>query len=371
MKPLRVRIVGGSLAGIFAGILLQRAGHDVKIFERSAGGLAGRGAGLVGQQDLFRILHRIGCNHVARVGVVAHERIHLDRKGNVAETMHTPQMQISWDHLYDTVASHIEGDRYVLGRQAIDIRDTATGAEIVFADGTCETADLVIGADGIGSIVRKSLNPQEYQNEFAGYVAWRGLMPEQLLPSGASLLLERFAFFVTRGSHALGYLVPGPNGETAKGSRRYNWVWYRKVESDGLAEFFTDQDGKMHWFSLPRGGLSMERRDTLRADAAATLPPQFVLAVAAEETPSIQGIFDYEAPRMVGKSLALIGDAAFVVRPHTAMGVSKAAGDVMALCDVLSAEYDLPTALRRFERERSTVGREVAAYGRRLGATAL
>lgn len=54
MKQLRVRIIGGSLAGLFAGILLQRDGHDVKMFERSASGLAGRGAGLVGQQDLFR-----------------------------------------------------------------------------------------------------------------------------------------------------------------------------------------------------------------------------------------------------------------------------------------------------------------------------
>ena len=371
MKPSRVRIIGGSLAGLFAGILLQSDGHDVKIFERSASGLAGRGAGLVGQQDLFRILRQIGCEHVARVGIVAQERIYLDRDGNVAETIQTAQMQISWDYLYQTVASRIEGDRYVLGRQAVDIRDAAAGAEIVFADGTSETADLVIGADGIGSVVRKSLNPEQYENEFAGYVAWRGLMPEQLLPREASLLLERFAFFVTRGSHTLGYLVPGSNGEMTRGSRRYNWVWYRKIERDELAKFFTASDGKPHSFSLPRGGLSMARRERLRVEAAATLPPQFALAVAAEESPSIQGIFDYEAPKMVGRSLALIGDAAFVVRPHTAMGVSKAAGDVMALRDALATEHDISTALRRFEHERNSIGRKIATYGRRLGESAL
>ena len=71
MKPLRIRIVGGSLAGLFAGILLQKAGHDVKIYERSISGLGGRGAGLVGQHDLLRILRLIGCEHVARIGVVA------------------------------------------------------------------------------------------------------------------------------------------------------------------------------------------------------------------------------------------------------------------------------------------------------------
>ena len=101
------------------------------------------------------------------------------------------------------------------------------------------------------------------------------------------------------------------------------------------------------------------------------LPPQFSLAVAAEATPSIQGIFDYEAPRMIGKSIALVGDAAFVVRPHTAMGVSKAAGDVMSLSACLASEKDVPTALQRYEADRIFIGREIAAYGRQLGASAL
>lgn len=80
---------------------------------------------------------------------MAHERIYLDREGNVAETIHTPQMQISWDYLYHTVASQIEGDRYVLGRKAADIRDAAAGAEIVFADGTSEMRILLSARTGL------------------------------------------------------------------------------------------------------------------------------------------------------------------------------------------------------------------------------
>ena len=153
--------------------------------------------------------------------------------------------------------------------------------------------------------------------------------------------------------------------------RRYNWVWYRPAPADTLAELFTDRSGQTFEFSLPRGGLSEERRDALRRDASELLPPQFALAVSAEDTPSIQGIFDYRAPRMVGRSVALIGDAAFVVRPHTAMGVSKAAGDVLALQRHVSAEDDLGVALSLYEEERRPVGEEIAAYGRRLGASAL
>jgi len=72
-------------------------------------------------------------------------------------------------------------------------------------------------------------------------------------------------------------------------------------------------------------------RDDLVRVAEETLPPQFANAVSAERSPFIQAIFDYAAPIMVTKRIALLGDAAFVVRPHTAMGVSKAAGDALAL----------------------------------------
>jgi 2-polyprenyl-6-methoxyphenol hydroxylase-like FAD-dependent oxidoreductase len=326
---------------------------------------------LVAQQEVFRMLRLIGCEHVARIGVVARERIYLELDGQVAQTLATPQTQVSWDVLYETVASHIASDHYELGRAVERVSDGPDRAMIRFSDGTSEEADLVIGADGVGSVVRRAVNPDNHTNSFAGYVAWRGLIPETALPEGTGLLLERFAFYVTRGVHVLGYLVPGSTGEIANGERRYNWVWYRKVAADELAELFTDCSGQTFEFSLPRGGLSKGRRDGLRRDAFDVLPPQFALAVAAEDMPSIQGIFDYEAPRMVGRSIALIGDAAFVVRPHTAMGVSKAAGDVLALQRRLAAESDLGAVLLAYEGERLPVGEEIAAYGRRLGASAL
>lgn len=371
MKPLRIRIVGGSLAGLFAGVLLQRDGHDVRIYERSAHGLDGRGAGLVPQQEVFRMLRLIGCEDIAHIGVVANERIYLDAQGRVAQTLATPQMQISWDVLYAAVASRLDGDSYLLDRQVGRIVDGAHGATIHFADGRQEEADLVIGADGLGSVVRGAVNPHQHTNHYAGYVAWRGLIAETAVPREAAILLDRFAFYVAPGAHALGYLVPGPQGQLEPGERRYNWVWYRKVTADSLPDLLTDLGGRTSEFSLPRGGLSDARLQQLRRDALEVLPPQFALVVNAEASPSIQAIFDYESPRMVGRSVALIGDAAFVVRPHTAMGVSKAAGDVLALQQHLAAELELSAALSRFEGERIPVGRQIAAYGRQLGASAL
>lgn len=371
MRALSISIVGGSLGGLFAALLLRRDGHEVRIHERSRHGLAGRGAGLVPQSEVFQMLRLLGHEPVAHIGVTARERIYLDRAGSVVQRLATPQMQVSWDVLYETLAGELDEGHYSLGQEAETVEPAERGAILRFRDGSTRAADLVIGADGIGSVVRKIVNPEHHDNRYAGYAAWRGLVPETALPPAAALLLERLAFYVTTGAHALGYLVPGPQGEMAPGERRYNWVWYRPSEAKALAELFTDAQGQVHRFSLPRGGLSPERLDALRRDAGEILPPQFALAVATEATPSIQGIFDYEAPRMVRGPIALIGDAAFVVRPHTAMGVSKAAGDVMALRRHLAATEDLEQALIGFERERLAIGREIAAYGRRLGGSAL
>ncbi len=370
MKPLTICIAGGSLAGLFTAILLQQDGHDVKVYERSSSGLGGRGAGLVPQQNLFEVLDQIGCEDVTHVGVVAKERIYLDAGGRVAQRQKTPQMQISWDYLFERVSSRLLADTYRLGHHVDAVREGPDGVMLSFADGTEERADLVIGADGLGSAIRKAVN-RHSENAFAGYVAWRGLIPETRLPADASLLLDRFAFYITPGIHVLGYLVPGPLGETQQGQRRYNWVWYRPTPADELGRTFTGRDGRHFEYSLPRRELTEQRREQLRRDASSLLPPQLALAVEAEENPSIQGIFDYKAEQMVSPRMALVGDAAFVVRPHTAMGVSKAAGDAMALRDALRQTDDLPTALSRYQRSRLPVGKAIAAYGRRLAETAI
>src|SRR5260370_42020075 len=107
---LRIRIVGGSLGGLFAAALLRMDGHQVRIYERSESGLAGRGAGLVGPRDIFAILRVVGCEHVAHVGVVALERITFNREGGVVPRQTTPQMQICWVKLYGAFRARVAHD---------------------------------------------------------------------------------------------------------------------------------------------------------------------------------------------------------------------------------------------------------------------
>lgn len=364
-----VAVVGGSIGGLFAAALLTRAGHRVTVFERSVHGLARRGAGLVAQQELFELLHRLGRDDAARVGVVAHERITLARDGRVATRDPSPQTQLSWDHLYDVLRSELPAEAYRLSSAVARVDTTEQHALVQFAHGRQESFDLVIGADGLSSVTRAAVAPEHHTNSYAGYVTWRGLVPERSLPADAAdTLLDRFAFFNGPAAHMLGYLVPGPAGEVQRGDRRYNWVWYRPLTTEQLRALMTRSGRAPDGVSLAPGQLPAGLRDALVADAARELPPPFAAAVEAEHEPFLQAIFDYVPPRMTRGRLALLGDAAVMVRPHTAMGAAKAAGDALLLTDLLD-ESPLDEALRRYDAERLPVGRAISDYGRRLAAS--
>jgi 2-polyprenyl-6-methoxyphenol hydroxylase-like FAD-dependent oxidoreductase len=364
---MRIAIAGGSMAGLIAAVLLRRGGHDVHVYERSISGLEGRGAGLVAQREVFDLLRIIGRDEVARLGVMARERITLDRAGAVTSIDATPQMQVSWDHLYVAVRMQIPDDAYHLGRGTVAAGQDDGGAWLELEDGTRIHADLVIGADGIGSAVRRSLLPQDSGPLYTGYVAWRALVPERLLPAtAADMLSDRFAFYHMPGGQALGYTVAGARGELAPGERRYNAVWYRTTPD--LPATLTDRTGRVHPYSLPPGGVRPQAAHELLAAAHDLLPPPFADAFAAEPQPFVQAIFDMETPRLVDRRIALIGDAAFVARPHTAMGVAKAAGDAMALARAVALGWT-SHARTAFEAERLAAGTAIVAYGRRLGAS--
>ena len=365
-KRLDIGVVGGSIGGLFAAALLVADGHTVTVLERSRVGLARRGAGLVAQQDLFDLLHEVGRDD-ARVGVVATERITLDRDGRVVYRDPTPQTQLSWDHLYEVFRGMIPADSYRLDHAVRRVRSSERDASVELADGRQLTFDLVIGADGLNSVTRFAVVPEHPTNTYVGYVTWRGLVPEASLPAAsAGPLLGRFGFYTGPRSHILGYLVPGAGGEVVPGDRRYNWVWYRSLARRELTELMVESGRAAESVSLAPGELPDSLRNDLVRAAARELPEAFALAVAAEPKPFLQAIFDFVPPRMSTHRVALLGDAAVVVRPHTAMGAAKAAGDALALAALLR-QLPVPEALALYQRDRLAVGRAIAEYGRRLG----
>jgi 2-polyprenyl-6-methoxyphenol hydroxylase-like FAD-dependent oxidoreductase len=361
-------IVGGSVGGLFIGTLLQRQGWKVEIYERSSSGLAGKGAGFVPQQEVAEILREIHREDVLQTGVVANERIFLDRNGEIQGLVKTPQAQMSWDLLYQAWRDQIPSQYYHLSSGVVLVSTTQDFAEVQLSDRSIHREDLVIGADGIGSVVRPAVAPNSHP-QYAGYAAFRGLSPERELPEqGANVVSDRFTFFDATGSQFLGYTVAGADGSTRTGERRYNWVWYRQLSLERFAKALESNSGEGRSFSAPRGGgLSAKTEEELHAAARVRLPAVLSEIVAKEKAPFLQGIFDYETPAMYRGRVALLGDAAFVVRPHTAMGIAKAAADAMELRDALVEEASVEAAFHRYSARRMIAGSQIARHGQRLG----
>src|SRR5258708_1254463 len=107
----------------------------------------------------------------------------------------------------------------------------------------------------------------------------------------------------------------------------------------------------------------------MRAYAEKMLPEPFKTLVAATKEPFVQSILDYEAPKMPFGRIALLGDAGFIPRPHTAASTSKAAANATALVDVLNYnDNDVKASLLAWEPGQMTLGRYLTEHGRVLGS---
>jgi 2-polyprenyl-6-methoxyphenol hydroxylase-like FAD-dependent oxidoreductase len=328
-------IIGGSLAGLFTATTLRNAGWDVDVFERSPHELDSRGGGIVLQPDVLAAFDFAGIRHSRALGVASGDRIYLDRDDRVVQRTFMPQTQTSWNVLHGTLSGALAAERVHRGETLLRVEQDGSGVRAHFASGRVASADLLVGADGGRSTVRSQLTPALVPT-YAGYVAWRGLAPESRVSARATATLGgTFAFQQGDGHMLLAYLVPGEDGSTAYGRRRWNWVWYRPVPQADLPSLMTDRDGRAHGFSLPPGAAKDEDMTQLREAAAAMLAPSFQDLVAATEAPFVQAILDLRSSRMVFDRIVLLGDAAFIPRPHTAGSSAKAAADALALARLL------------------------------------
>jgi 2-polyprenyl-6-methoxyphenol hydroxylase-like FAD-dependent oxidoreductase len=368
MSP-RALIIGGSLGGLLAANTLRAIGWRVDVFERSPHALDSRGGGIVLQPDVLHAFHFAGIRPAGPLGVASGDRIYLDRAGAVVRRDRQPQTQTSWNMLHGTLRRALPDGCLHPGETLARFDQAGGQVRAEFASGRVETGDLLIGADGARSTVRSLLLP-DVAPDYAGYVAWRGLVPEGELDAAHRALLDGvFAFqHDEREQMLLEYLVPGEDGATAPGHRRWNWVWYRKVPLDGLPALLTDRSGRTHAFSLPPGALPDAQAARLRADAAGLLAPPFHALVQRTKEPFVQAILDLAVPRMVSGRVLLLGDAAFVPRPHTAGGAAKAAANALALAQALQrTDQPIDARLREWETLQLRAGRAMVDWGRRMG----
>ncbi len=333
------------------------------VSERVAVPLSGRGAGIVTHPALRRILESLGLDTATAFGVPVARRVMLGVDGAVLASRDCPQVMTSWDRLFRLLRGAWPDAQYALGEALTGVTEGPGGVVAQFENGTVREAALLVGADGIRSAVRAACFGA-VAPAYAGYVAWRGMVAEGDVPPA---LFGQFGFCLPPGEQMLGYPVAGADDDLRPGRRRYNFVWYRPADGAALSRLLTDAGGRVHEGAIPPPLIRPDVVAAMRADAERVLAPAFAAVVRATPQPFLQPVYDLASTRMVTGRVALMGDSAFVARPHLGAGVTKAAEDAWALAAALT-EGGLADGLAAYEATRMPAGRDLVARGRALGA---
>ena len=344
---LSIAIVGGGIGGLSAALHLLKAGFDVHVFEQSPV-LTEVGAGLVVSPNASRLLHRLGlAAGMDAVGVRplgTRQRRWQDgrtlaltrTREEIAARFGAPLYLFHRGDLLALLAQALPAGRLHLGRRCTGFADRGDRVEVRFANGDTFDADVMVGADGIHSVVRHSLLGDE-RPRFTGCVAYRGLVPAERV---AHLDIENTTTnWMGPGRHFVHYYVSA--------GRLFNFVGL--LEQDAWIEESWTEPGRVADLAAAYAGFHPQVRGII---AAATATFKWALL---DRDP---------LPRWSFNRVTLLGDACHPMLPFLGQGGAQAIEDGATLAACLTAGGgDVPAALLRYEalrRPRSARCQEVS-----------
>ncbi|WP_254390698.1 FAD-dependent monooxygenase [Streptomyces sp. AC550_RSS872] len=330
-------VMGGGIAGAGAALALHKAGFDVTVYEAHPDSAEDIGAFLTLASNGMRALAQTDASHaVTAIGFPLTSMRVLDDTG--AERAQVPLGEAGTPHLRYrclrrgdlNAALQTEVTRRGIGihhgRRLVSVEDGPDTVTAHFADGSRATGDLLIGADGLNSTVRRLISPDTPptyagQHVFYGYT---GEAPQAGRPETITMV---------RGSSvAFGYAV-SPDGET---------YWFARVTDAPLAADALAEGTPTRWRDLL---LPLLRKDaTPAADLVAATTPDHLMVTNATDLPT-------GTPWRSGRTL-IIGDAAHAASPATGQGASMALEDAVVLAKSLRDAPDTQSALALYERLR-------------------
>lgn len=366
---LEVLISGGSMGGLFSAIALRQAGHNVTVFERTERGkMKERGAGIIAHPEMLTYLERQGIASWDEITATTNRIHHLGRDGTAVDTEGHAVYTTSWDTVYRAMRAALPDSDYVMGKETTDVTQTDDSVTLTFADGDTATGDLLVVAEGYRSPTREQFVP-EREPSYAGYVAYRGTVAEaDVVDEYPKRFSDIYNLFHAPNSQFLTYPVPGPNGETAYGERRINWVWYLPFdEGPELDDILYDNQGRQRSHSLPPGLMREDVREKQLAVAEDILAPQLSWLVRQTAEPFVQCIYDLALPKLVFGRACILGDAAFFIRPHMASGTAHAVSDALELAESLHTTDTMESALASWEHGQVEKGYRLVEEAERRG----
>ena len=347
---MRAVVVGGGLGGMAAAVALTRAGLDVEVYEQ-ARRLTEVGAGVSLAPNGLRMLDRLGVSDgIGRLGARYATSQLLLSDGRPARYEAHEFVQpgrnvgIHRADLLALLAGQLPPGTVRTGHRCTGFSQDAGGAAVGFADGTTATADVVIGADGMHSVLREFVvTPAE--PVFSGVMAYRGLVPrpDGYPPDAIRLWTgesKHFLAFPVRAGQLLNYVGFVPSDPSVRES------WSAPGDPAALAAAFAGWD--------PVTG-------------------EIIAAVSGPGGTGFRWAMYDRAPlpRWTNGRLTLLGDAAHPMLPHLAQGVNQAVEDAVVLATLLGAcpgPSGVPRALAAYQDLRLDRTARVQLGSRRTGA---
>ncbi|MFF7640087.1 FAD-dependent monooxygenase [Streptomyces canus] len=334
----RIAVVGAGIGGLAAAGFLRRAGLTATVHEQ-ASVLTEVGAGLVAAPNVVRLLRRLDVMEPFLRRAVVLERAWEFRRWADGSVLSVEKLTGVCERLYgertyvlhradllDTLRSAVPGEWIRLGARCTSVDETdGDGVVLRFADGTLVEADVVIGADGMHSVVRGALT-EPAPPEHSGLCAFRALVPASAAPEFArrpahTIWLgpgRHFVHYPIAGGEAVNVVAVAPAGDHTRES------WSATASPEEFGAEFADWD------------------------------PRVRALIAAGGTPGRWALLDRAPLRRWSRGgITLLGDAAHPMFPFFAQGAAQAVEDAAVLARCLADSPDDPrAALRRYESAR-------------------
>jgi FAD-dependent urate hydroxylase len=330
MYELKAIIIGAGMAGLAAGIAMRQAGYEVEIYEKTSK-LRPAGAGISLWSNGIKVLNKLGLGkEVAAIGGQMNRMEYLSHKGESLNNIDLlPFIDQVGQRPYPVSRTDLQqmmldafGEADVkMGMRCVEVKQDADSATAIFEDGTTATGDVVIGADGIHSVVRTYLNGEKIEPRYAGYVNWNGLVDASpdLAPSD---------------------------------------VWVIYVGEGKRASMMPVGDNRFYYFMgcpKPQGTQTEDIRAELKETFAGWVQPvqNLIEKLDPEQTNRLE-ISDIDPlPQLVKGRIALVGDSAHATTPTLGQGGCQAMEDAEVLCRYLvTTNISVEDALKRYEAER-------------------